>query len=433
LGALLRAAHNNSSSISPFGPAALSHSPADQPPFFSLRGPAAADTTAAADASLPDSPRSTSSGDSSMDAVQFRSAVHVGDYVAVRPFVPTEGNERLLQGYVREFACDEPFQAEGVLAVLTDNTIGYVAVVLESTAQGGSSSGAPHAKLGSPVSCSSNLMTGVPLAFSLGPAGSSGAVQDALVQGLLLEAGRADTPVVLDAHGGQQPRRRNARDAERDLQLWREFEALQQQHGEVLCSTILESCNQDFAEAIELIKGQAGGMQGFPAATAEAASSSAAAAAAAVRVSAADDGLVSQLALSLGLVPEHALQLARLVPDLSAEAVVQALRQHSGDVDMAADALLSNQALAADADSVSSPTLSSSGPRDAPHSEQHSAKSFMAGRDGSHMTAVLQLQAMVPGLGVDMAGLLLDEHGGDLLKVGRGGWGVSAVGMSHPM
>jgi hypothetical protein len=377
-----------------------------------------------------------------MDAVQFFSAVHVGDYVAVRPFVPTEGNERLLQGYVREFACDEPFQAEGVLVVLTDNTIGYVAVVLESTAaRGGSGSSAAAAasaaglsiKQASPASCSSTPFNGLSLdptfalgsstatAAAAGGAGSSGAAQDTLEEIFMLEAGCADTPVVLDTHGGQ-PRRRNARDAERDLQLWREFEALQQQHGEVLCSTILESCNQDFAEAIELIKGQAGGMQGFPAATAAADSGSAAAASpqsAAARVSAGDDGLVSQLALALGLVPEHALQLARLVPDTPAEAVVQALQQHSGDVGLAADALLSTQATAADADSsASSPTRSSTGPRHVSGSEQHSAMSFMAGRDGSHVAAVRQLQAMVPGLGEDMAGMLLDAHGGDLLKVG---------------
>jgi len=81
-----------------------------------------------------------------MEAVQFLSAVQVGDYVAVRPFVPTEGNERLLQGYVREYAADEPFQAEGVLVVLTDNTIGYVTAVIDSQARDSSPAAAPAQK-----------------------------------------------------------------------------------------------------------------------------------------------------------------------------------------------------------------------------------------------------------------------------------------------
>lgn len=386
------------------------------------------------------SPKSTTSTDS-MEAVQFLSAVHEGDYVAVRPFVPADGGQRFVQGYVREFACDEPFQAEGVLVVLTDNTIGYVAVVIDSqgrsSSQGGSSSAAPADTAAAKPSSSKKQSSGSkkaqkapklpeskPAATSAAPAGSGGS---GMLSGLLdplrqwmVQAGAAVTPEI----PAPELRRRNKQDVERDLQLWHEFVALQQQHGEDLCNTILESCNQDFAEAIALIKGQAGGLQAAassggggdggsaavsptrtPAGSSRPVSGSGAAtpagilgraggatAAAAPAAAAADDeDFVRQLALSVGLKPDDALQLARLVPHLSADAVVRELQKQKGDVSLAADALLSGQGTALDADSGGSRRSSAAGSPSAGYTggsssrvlspEQRAMKAFRAGKD----------------------------------------------------
>jgi hypothetical protein len=379
-----------------------------------------------------------------MEAVQFLSAVHEGDYVAVRPFVPTDDNERLVQGYVREFGCDEPFQAEGVLVVLSDHTIGYVVFVLDSqrSSRGGSSSSitagaTKHSKKqASSKSKKAQVDAHYGVSSGLTPAaaagiGAGGSSLSGPLQQWLADAGPELHPVMVSA----EPRRRTARDADRDLQLWHEFEALQQQYGEDLCNTILESCNQDFAEAIELIKGQAGGLQ---AAAGSSSSSSAAASPTRLPGSAsqpagaaagASDDFVCQLALSLGLLPENALQLARLVPHLSADAVVRELQKHKGDVSMAADALLSNQASGAAVDGDGSNTSSGAsgrtgGNRGVISPEERAMKAFRAGKDPELVVAAHRLCEMSPGLTTELAELLLAEHGGNQHEVS--GWGLGA-------
>jgi hypothetical protein len=365
-----------------------------------------------------------------MEAVQFLSAVLIGDYVAVRPFVPTEGNERLLQGYVREYAADEPFQAEGVLVVLTDNTIGYVTTVIDSQARG-SSPAAPSAQKSSKARKASKSPSrdSISTAIVEGPARMSSTNSSSLnpLQQWMQDAEAAAAPVVLQP----ELRRRNKVTAQRDMQLWREFEALQQQHGEALCSTILLSCNHDFAEAIELIKAQASSMPANAAAAADSSSPGSPtlgavgrlAAAPATVATAADEGLVRQLALSLGLLPNDALQLARIVPDLPADEVVAQLQQHNGDVGAAADALLSSQVASQD---VPSPPASSSSGSSSPTAgcgiaaglERHVAQAFIAGKDPARVAAARQLSEMAPGLSIELAVLLLEEHGGNLNEVG---------------
>jgi hypothetical protein len=381
-----------------------------------------------------------------MEAVQFLSAVHEGDYVAVRPFVPTEDNQRLVQGYVREFACNEPFQAEGVLVVLSDDTIGYVACVLDSqrSSQGGSSTTAPatkHSSSKKPTNSKSSSKkaqvdahSGFSSRLTAAAAGSGAGVSSLSgpLQQWLADAGPELHPVMASA----EPRHCTARDADRDLQLWHEFEALQQQYGENLCNIILQSCNQDFAEAIELIKGQAGGLQAVAGSNSSSAAASpitlpgAASQPAAGAAAGASDDFVCQLALSLGLLPEDALQLARLVPDLSADAVVRALQKYKGDVLMAADALLSDQATGAAADGggsqhrsrASSPT---GGNRGVISPEERAMKAFSAaGKDPELVVAAQKLCEMSPGLTMVLAELLLAEHGGNLHKVS--GWGLGA-------
>lgn len=434
-------------------PAVSTGRPGSAPPAAATQTPRAEPLACAAAVSDADeaefhSPKSYSSGGSStdsMEAVQFLSAVHEGDYVAVRPFVPTEDNERLVQGYVREFACDEPFQAEGVLVVLSDHTIGYVAIVLDSKhgSQGGSSSSATAKHSSSKKQTTSKSSSKLKKAHFDAHSGFSSDLTEAATAGVvaggsglsgplqqwLADAGAELHPVMASA----EPRCRTARDADRDLQLWHEFEALQQQYGEDLCNTILESCNQDFAEAIELIKGQAGGLQAAagsnsssaaaasPTRTPGSAARPAAAAGAAASPAGASDDFVCQLALSLGLLPEDALQLARLVPHLSADAVVRELQKHSGDVGMAADALLSNQASGAAADGSSNSSSGASSPaagsRGDSSPEERAMRAFRAGKDPELIVAAQRLCEMSLGLTTELAELLLAEHGGNLHEV----------------
>lgn len=438
-----------------------------------------------------DSPRSTTSSTSSADAVQFLSAVHVGDYVAVRPFVmPTEcgGGEEgdgghqggLLQGYVCEFACDEPFQADGVLAVLTDNTIGYVAMVLDSVhgasgaaaaaaatmaaaaagaaavggTSGGNSGGDAAASRGGgagspPTQSWAQLQAGV------GASSSSGSLSASPTNTKVVSPGSSTT-----AAAGAGEQRRD------DLQLWREFEALQQQHGESLCASILESCSQDLSEAIQLIKGQAGSFQAATALAAagsppkqqsagggSAGGSSSPAAAGSTTSAAAgcDEGLVRQLALSVGLMPSDALQLARLVPHLPAETVVQQLQAHKGDVGLAADALLTAAATTTTAQqqqqqntsgsAANSPAAAATGGafnnshcsspvevRAGPGNSGGSKAAFLAGKDPVRVLAAQRLRdhvAPAGSLSLELAYMLLEEHGGNLHEVCRqAGWCV---------
>jgi hypothetical protein len=419
------------------------------------------------------------------DAVQFTSAVRTGDYVAVRPFAPTAGGARLVQGYVREYACDEPFQARGVLVVLADDTIGFTVAVLGS--RGNSSAGAA---VGASTRSSSQAAGG---AAASPPGAGSSSIADAVLQqagicsangpltwedltpaglarraagaaGSSSAAGAAPPPPGAASDGASVSRRRSVRDAQRDLQLWREFDALQRLHGEALCGSILASCNQDFAEAVALITAQASRLGEAAAAAAAAAASKEAgiaaaakvaeacaaaaeaarrasmgppghaaagwggdagssAAAAAGAVPASDEGYVQQLALSLGLCPTSALQLACLVPHASAQGVVQALQQHGGDANTAADALLSNaDAAGASAAAASQQQCCLSAGACASSSSSSSAHarvaaSFMAARDADRVAAARQLCAMWPGLTQDMAELLLQEHGDSFVAV----------------
>jgi hypothetical protein len=228
---------------------------------------------------------------------------------------------------------------------------------------------------------------------------------------------------------------RNAADAARDMQLWAEFEALQRQHGEALCGAILRSCDHDFVEAVATIKAQAAG---FGSSSSSAAGISAAAPAAGQQPAAAagpDDDLVVQLALSLDLPAESALALCRLVPHVAPEAAVEALQQHSGDANKAADALL-----AADADAASAAAAVAIAAADeraaacveAAHEPagygsgglspaERVAASFARSRDPDLVVSARSLCSMFDWLQQDVAELVLQEHGGSFEQVGGGG------------
>jgi hypothetical protein len=392
-----------------------------------------------------DETSSSSGSDSDIDAVQFRSAVQVGDYVALRPFVPTDSGEVLLQGYVREFACEEAFQGNGVMVVLTDNTIGFVVAVLDSA---GSSSSVGSGGAGS---SSSKRAAAQPKAGKPNKRKQKAARKKPAAQGgnlAALDAAASDAADVLSewamsqhdaAQGGVAAAAglgvRNAADAARDMQLWAEFDVLQQQHGEELCSAILRSCDHDFVEAVATIKAQAAGFGGSSG-SAAAATNAAAAAPAAVQQPAAaagpDDELVVQLALSLGLPVASALALCRLVPHVAPEAAVQALQQHGGDADKAANALLAAEAEAESAAAAaaiaaadhSEPAGYGSGSSSGLSPAEHVAASFARARDPDLVVSAHSLCSMFAGLDQAQAELVLQEHGGSIEEV-RGvllGW-----------
>ncbi|WIA09664.1 hypothetical protein OEZ85_009050 [Tetradesmus obliquus] len=357
------------------------------------------------------------------------------------------GGEVLLQGYVREFACEEAFQGNGVMVVLTDNTIGFVVAVLDPASSGCGGAGssgsskraAAQAKASKPNKRKQKAARKKPAVQGGQLAALDAAASDAadvLSEWAMSQHDAAQGGVAATAAGGLGAR--NAADAARDMQLWAEFDALQRQHGEELCSAILRSCNHDFVEAVATIKAQAAGFgSGAAAAAPAAAAVPTAGATAAVQQPAAaaaaagpDDELVVQLALSLGLPAESALALCRLVPHVAPEAAVEALQQHSGDANKAANALLAAEAevesaaaaaaIAAADDSISSTAASaeaavcggSSSSRRSP--AERVAASFVRGRDADLVVAARGLCGMFDGLQQELAELVLQEHGGSI-------------------
>jgi hypothetical protein len=387
-----------------------------------------------------DDTSSSSGSDSDTDAVQFRSAVQVGDYVALRPFVPTESGEGLLQGYVREFACEEAFQGNGVMVVLSDNTIGFVAAVLDPAGSSSSGAGAGSSK---------RAAAQQPKASKPNKRKQKATRKKAAAQGgnlAALDAAASDAAEVLSewamsqhdaAQGGVAAAAaaglgvRNAADAARDMQLWAEFEALQRQHGEALCGAILRSCDHDFVEAVATIKAQAAGFGSSSAVGTSAAAPAAGQQPAAVAAAGPDDDLVVQLALSLGLPAESALALCRLVPHVAPEAAVEALQQHSGDANKAADALLAAEADAASA--AAAAAIAAADERAAASVEaarepagygsgglspaERVAASFARSRDPDLVVSARSLCSMFDWLQQDVAELVLQEHGGSFEQV----------------
>jgi hypothetical protein len=413
-----------------------------QPVVFPLMSPAADESAEQQLNNNADDDTSSSSGsDSDVDAVQFRSAVQVGDYVVLRPFVPKGSGDVLQQGYVREFACEEAFQGNGVMVVLTDNTIGFVVAVLDpagSSSSGEAGSSSKRAAAQQPKTSKLNKRNkqkaGRKKAASAG--GNLAALDaaaldsaDVLSEWALSQHDAAPGDVAATAAAGLGVR--NAADAAADMQLWAEFDALQRQHGEELCGAILRSCDHDFVEAIALIKAQAAGFGSSSTGAAVTATPAAAAvpAAAAQQPAAAaagpDEDLVVQLALSLGLPAESALALCRLVPHVAPEAAVEALQQHSGDANKAADALLAAEAeaesaAAAAAIAAGEPaaygiTSSSRGSQLSP--ADRVAAAFARARDPDLVVAARRLCGMFAGLQQDVAEMMLQEHGGSIEQV----------------
>jgi hypothetical protein len=444
-------ATNSNSCWSPGSAAANAAGSTEQQPAVLVAGPCAGDSAEQLlnNSTADDDTSSSSGSDSDTDAVQFRSAVQVGDYVALRPFVPTESGIWLLQGYVREFACDEAFQGNGVMVVLSDNTIGFVVAVLDS-AGSSSGAGAGSSKRAAPQ----QPMTSKPNKRKQRAAHKKAAARGGNLAAL--DAAASDAAEVLSewvmsqndsAQGGVAATAaaglgvRNAADAARDMQLWAEFDALQRQLGEGLCSAILHSCDHDFVEAVATIKAQAAGFGGGSSSAAGASASAPAVAALSVQPPAAaaaahepDDDLVVQLALSLGLPAESALALCRLVPHVAPEAAVEALQQHSGDANKAADALLAAEAEAASAaaaaaiaaaderaaaalESASEPAAYGSGSGGGLSPAERVAASFARARDPDLVVSARSLCGMFDGLQQELAELVLQEHGGSIEQV----------------
>ncbi|KAF8073219.1 Abcb9 [Scenedesmus sp. PABB004] len=294
--------------------------PPYQPPLLQLGPPA---TPVGGDGDDDDSASTRSGSSGSADAVQFKSAVRAGDAVALRPFVPVAGRARLVTGRVREFACDEAFQGNGVMVVLDDNTIGFVTAVL---VDGAAASSPPPP--GKRARAGGRARRG-----HRASGGSGGGLQP----GASADAAEL-SEWALRAHDGAGLglRLRSEADAAHDMELWDQFDALQREHGEALCSAILAECGQDFVEAIALIRAQharlSAGSPSSPAAP--------------PAPPTAGEELAQQLALSVGLAPGGVLQLCRLAPEASPECVVELLQAAGGDVAKAADALMTAQAAA---------------------------------------------------------------------------------------
>jgi hypothetical protein len=393
-----------------------------------------------------DDTSSSSGSDSDIDAVQFRSAVQVGDYVALRPFVPTDSGEVLLQGFVREFACEEAFQGNGVMVVLSDNTIGFVAAVLDpagsSSSSGAGAGSSKRAAVQQPKASKPNKRKQkAARKKAAAKAGNLGALDAAasdaaevLSEWAMSQHDAAQGGIAATAAAGLGVR--NAADAARDMQLWAEFEALQRQLGEELCSAILRSCDHDFAEAVATIKAQAAGFGGSSSSAAGAGAAAPAAVSAAgqqppaAAAAGPDDDLVVQLALSLGLPAESALALCRLVPHVAPEAAVEALQQHSGDANKAADALLAAEtdvasaaaaAAIAAADERAAASYEAASERAAHGSglspAERVAASFARSRDPDLVVSARSLCSMFDWLQQDVAELVLQEHGGSFEQV----------------
>lgn len=350
----------------------------------------------------------TSSGSSS-DVIQFKSALDIGDYVAVRPFVPIVDGGQVQQGYVKEFANDESFQASGVLVVLTDNTIGFVTALLDHAAvvgeqrihrRGESSNGSKsrgglqNLRMDGPGSSTGNeyarLVT------------SEGALSSDQLSEWALSTREA--PAIASSVDRLE---RTAASAQRDSQLLKEFAGLEEQYGQGVCNAILHDCNLDLREAIAFIKAQAEAHDSSPAIGIAgpdnaAMSTSSGADAATAQV---DEELAQQLALSLGLDGDSALSLCKLAPMASAQGVVDALYQHGGDMQQAANALLSG---------ASNSTTGANNFLAVHHSGSNSSN-----KDGNLVAGALQLCEWFPHLSRDTAEMLLLEHGGDVDRVSR--------------
>eukprot|EP00879_Flechtneria_rotunda_P007213 GHRR01007569.1.p1 GENE.GHRR01007569.1~~GHRR01007569.1.p1 ORF type:complete len:945 (+),score=415.84 GHRR01007569.1:429-3263(+) len=419
---------------------------------------AAADASEAADTIDESASQTNSTGSSgSSDAVQFLSAVKIGDYVAVKPLVCTVGGAKTMQGYISEYAAKEPFQANGVLVVLDDATIGFVTAVLDPMAAVAAAAAGSSSTASNVSSCSKfDRRSGAKAANShtgRNNSNSNKGKKGSKARKAAAEAAAVARPVTAGGHpavgldilsewalsvkdiagttAAAGLSRCNAEEAQRDLQLWNEFDSLQRQHGESLCNVILADCNQDFREAIATIKAQIGGAassggtagnnnDAFAAAGPPAGSNvndinnstkslGASMAAGTIGNTATaqnDDELLQQLALSLGLSPDSAVQLSLLVPHVSAEHITDVLLQHKGNVNKAADTLLAAAA------------SSSQGPISSRNALAHVAQAFAAGNVPAELAhGVQQLCTVYPSLQHDIAEVLLKEHKGDVDEV----------------
>ncbi|KIZ02716.1 hypothetical protein MNEG_5240 [Monoraphidium neglectum] len=329
---------------------------------------------------------SSSSGDG---PVVYASAVHAGDWALVVPLLAEEARDEagraavvMREGWVKDVVADEPYQPKAADAA-ADAAVAALpagrAVLRPRRARGAEDDG--------------ELMR----ALSGGAFGELGA-----------------------GGGGASAAGESGRD---NLELWLEFERLKRQFGEALCTAIMEDCDNDFAVAIRTIKekGDAAAAAGAAAAAAAApptpeawgsprrdgwgepgSASPGAAATAAARVNE-----VVMLAAAQGVPAAAALELCATLKAVAPTAAVAALARRGGDVNAAAEDLLSGATSGA----------TSGAPAAAPGNQ--AARSAGAGRaagppeDPAHAVALRRLQEMLPAVPTAVASAVLRQHHGD--------------------
>lgn len=232
-----------------------------------------------------DGSQSASSSSSGDGPVVYASAVHAGDWALVAPLLEEAAVDNsglsavvMREGWVKDVVAHDPYQPKGVLVLLHDNTLGHVQQIsdprvaqLDGLVAGSDPLVGADADAGAAREGGARPPTGggARVASSSGggskvvvkakkhraAGGSGGGSAGDLL--LMPAATAAAAPgcdkqqllCALSAGAGAAP----GRD---DQSLWREFEELQAQHGEALCSAILEGCDNDFEAAIRTIRGQ---------------------------------------------------------------------------------------------------------------------------------------------------------------------------------
>jgi hypothetical protein len=274
----------------------------------------------------------------------------------------------------------------GVLVVLTDNTIGHVLRVLDAPNLAATpaapatttASSRPH-KHKPAAAAAAAAAAGYQPGAELGVAGD--AILDQFTFGgslLVTQGGLADAWAAdgeLSAAG--------AGSGEDVAALFQRFSGLQQRFGEAMCEGVLEACGFDFQAACQELEGQQQLLEGGAASSTPTSSSAAAAAAAGgggmssweqpisdnswhggspppaepSPLAAAAAAIVvpvpvavpavslRQLAEEAGVAREAAEQLAGMLGEVEPSQVVAALVAKGGDVNAAAEALLSGEPL----------------------------------------------------------------------------------------
>lgn len=347
----------------------------------------------------------------------------------------------------------------GVFVLLEDNSIGYVLQVLNANAElpdgdAVGSSAALQNKTSGAFKASKRSIRRKKKAGKSTTKAANATVSDNACAMAASGGGSYDSlnACVLDSQfgdGTQYCDRAKGSDPTRDRQLWLKFEQLQKQHGDGLTNAMLEECGYDFEAAIKELQGQTRAMQEQvkagdcrtkpDAATCEkgksgddgdtsefwgqvdtawqSAGNTVPQPSTRMQTTAAlDEALVCQLAADARLDAAAAAQLCSMFSHTPPAVVVQALTKQGGNVQLAADALLTGQGGTATAehDSMVAATATAS---HQPSPAAASAAVALTRSDPALVVGVQQLQDMFPVLERDMAEVLMQQHHGNVQAV----------------